>query len=267
MKNHSESTIVLTLLANGALYQAILLLMLIVKTDISYEMKTTSNGTASLGSFNTVLPSETTYLDVEKTLMSKTNELLNLGGASSNQLRVSMTSISTYVSPVFDLDSSHTIYIDNLINANTTNEDAASGGKAFNKYISQTIVLADGQDAEDLKVYLTAYRPPNTDVLVYAKFLNGSDGETFNQKLWIPLEKDGNGDSTYSSLADRNNFRELVYSIPASYMIGPDGQFQYTVNGTTFKSYKYFAIKIVLTGTNSAVIPRVADLRAIALQL
>ena len=238
-----------------------------IKTDVSYEMKTTSNGTASLGSFNTVLPSETTYMDVEKTIMSKTNELLNLGGASSNQLRVSMTSISTYVSPVFDLDSSHTIYIDNLINANTTNEDAASGGKAFNKYISQTIVLADGQDAEDLKVYLTAYRPPNTDVLVYAKFLNGSDGETFNQKLWIPLEKDGNGDSTYSSLADRNNFREFVYSIPASYMIGPDGQFQYTVNGTTFKSYKYFAIKIVLTGTNSAVVPRVADLRAIALQL
>ena len=238
-----------------------------VKTDISYEMKTVANGTASLGSFNTVFPSETTYFSDEKVLMSKSNELINLGGSKSNQIRVTMTSLSTYVSPVFDLDASHTIYIDNLINSNTMNEDAASGGNALNKYISQTIVLADGQDAEDLRVYLTAYRPPNTDVKVYAKLLNGSDSDTFAQKLWIPLEKDGNGDSTYSSLSDRNNYRDFVYNIPASYMTGSAGEFQYTRSGVTFTGYKYFAIKIVLTGTDSAIVPRVADLRAIALQL
>lgn len=238
-----------------------------IKTDISYEMKTVANGTASLGSFNTVFPSETTYFSDEKVLMSKSNELINLGGSKSNQVRVTMTSLSTYVSPVFDLDASHTIYIDNLINSNTMNEDAASGGKALNKYISQTIVLADGQDAEDLRVYLTAYRPPNTDVKVYAKLLNGSDSDTFAQKLWIPLEKDGDGDSTYSSLSDRNNYRDFVYNIPASYMTGSAGEFQYTRSGTTFTGYKYFAIKIILTGTDSSIVPRVADLRAIALQL
>ena len=238
-----------------------------IKTDIGYEMKTVANGSSSLGSYNVVFPSETTYFTEEKTLMSKSNELLNLSGSKSNQVRVTMTSISSYVSPVFDLDASHTIYIDNIINANTLNEDAASGGKALNKYISQTIVLADGQDAEDLKVYLSAYRPPNTDVLVYAKFLNGSDSDTFAQKPWILLSKDDNGDSTYSSLADRNNYREFIYNIPTTYMTGAAGQFQYTTSGTTFTGYKYFAIKIVLTGTNSAIVPRVADLRAIALQL
>ena len=238
-----------------------------IKTDVSYEMKTTSNATASLGSFNTIMPSETVYNDEEMVVMGRSNEITNLSGSPSNQLRVTMSSISTYVSPVFDLDSSHTIYINNIINANTSGEDGASGGKAWNKYISQTVTLADGQDAEDLKVYLNAYRPPNTDVLVYAKFLNDSDGETFAQKLWIPLEKEGNGDSTYSSLSDRYNYREFVYNIPTSYMTGADGQFQYSVSGTTYTGYKYYAIKIVLTGTNSSVVPRVADLRAIALQI
>ena len=58
-------------------------------------------------------------------------------------------------------------------------------------------------------------------------------------------------------------------------MTGPLGQVQYTSNGTTYTGYKYFAIKIVLTSdtnaetgiVNTAVVPRVADLRCIALQI
>ena len=238
-----------------------------IKTDVSYEMKTTSNSTLSVGSFNTVFPSETTYLDGEKVLLGRTDELTSLAGSPSNQLRVTMSTLSRYVSPVFDLDSSNMIYINNLINDDTTGENGATGGKAYNKYISQTITLADGQDAEDLKVYLTAYRPPNTDVHVYLKLLNASDPETFAQKLWIPLEKENNGDISYSSISDRQNFKEFTYKIPDSYMTGADGQFQYTLSGATYTGFKYFAVKIVLTSTNSAVVPRVSDLRAIALQM
>ena len=148
-----------------------------------------------------------------------------------------------------------------------TGENGASGGRAINKYISQTITLADNQDAEDLRVYLTAYRPPNTDVRVYAKLDNVLDPETFAQKLWIPLEKENDGDSLYSSITDRLNFREFSYKIPSSFMNPTDGVFQYTSNGTLFKGFKYFAVKIVLTSTNSAAVPRVADLRALALQI
>jgi hypothetical protein len=239
-----------------------------IKTDLNYEMRTVSNAAVtSLGQFESIFPSETTYFEEEKVLLCRSNEIVNLSGSKSNQIRVSMQTGSQYVSPVFDLDTSHSIYIDNIINDDTTDETNPSGGKAVNKYISQTIILADGQDAEDLRVYLSAYRPPNTDVIVYAKFLNGSDGETFNQKNWTLLEKEGSGDSVYSSLSNRFNFREYVYKIPNSNMTGPDGQYQYDENGITFTGYKYFAIKIVLTATNSAVIPRVADLRAIAIQM
>lgn len=237
------------------------------KTGLSYEMRTTSNATTTLGSFESIIPSDTTYFTENKTLLSRTNEILNLSSNKSNQVRVTMSSISSYVSPVFDIRNSHTICIDNIINNDITGENGASGGKAINKYISQTIALADGQDAEDLRVYLTSYRPPGSDVKVYAKFDNINDPDTLAQKLWIPLDKENDGDSLYSSLSDRLDFKEYSYKIPSSYMIASDGSFQYTSNGVIYRGFKYFAIKIVLTSTNSAAVPRVADLRTLALQL
>ena len=43
---------------------------------------------------------------------------------------------------------------------------------------------------------------------------------------------------------------------------------QYTNSqGVTFTGYKFFKIKIVLLSPNTSIVPRVKDLRAIALQL
>ena len=238
-----------------------------VKTNIKYEMRTYANGSISAGNYNYISPSDTTYLSDEKALYSRTNELINIGGNKSNQIRVTLITNSEYVSPVYDLDTSHTIFLDSLINSDYSGEDGKSGGNAINKYISQIVTLADGQDAEDLKVYLTAYRPPNTDVKVYVKLLHASDTDPFDQKYWIEMTKNGTGDSLYSSISDRNNFREFVYNLPTSIMVGPDGQSQYTSNGIAFNGYKQFAVKVILLGDNSSIYPRVADLRCIAVQM
>jgi hypothetical protein len=230
-------------------------------------MRTYANGSISAGNYNYISPSDTTYLSDEKALYSRTNELINIGGNKSNQIRVTLITNSEYVSPVYDLDTSHTIFLDSLINSDYSGEDGKSGGNAINKYISQIVTLADGQDAEDLKVYLTAYRPPNTDVKVYVKLLHASDTDPFDQKYWIEMNKNGAGDSLYSSISDRNNFREFVYNLPTSIMVGPDGQSQYTSNGIAFNGYKQFAVKVILLGDNSSIYPRVADLRCIAVQM
>ena len=81
------------------------------------------------------------------------------------------------------------------------------------------------------------------------------------------MPKEGTSDSVYSSLADRMNYKEYVFVLPDSVMVGPDGQAQYTTNGVQFNGFKYFAVKILLLGDNPAIVPRVADLRCIALQL
>lgn len=242
------------------------------KTDISFEMSTYANGSTTQGSYFFIEPSGTYYFNNEQLLSSRSNEISNLGGEKSNKIRVNMSTSSNVVTPVLDLDRTHNVYIDTIINANTSGETNPTGGSLFNKYISKTVTLADGQDAEDIQVTLTSYRPPGTDVKVYAKILHAEDGETFAQKNWIELEKSGDGDITYSSLSDRNNFLEYTYKFPSSVMTAPISNtanaVAYTNSaGTKFSGYKYFAIKIGLTANNSAVVPRVADLKCIALLL
>ena len=148
-----------------------------------------------------------------------------------------------------------------------TGEDGMKGGNAINKYISQTVTLADGQDAEDVKVYLTAYRPPGTDVRVYFKAKHADDPDSFDDKYWIPLNKEENGGSTYSSLSNRLDFKEYSYTFSNEDKTGPLTEFQYVSGGITYTGFKYFAVKIVLTATNAAIVPRVADLRVMAMQI
>ena len=250
-----------------------------VKTAFRYDMQTYANGSTTVSGYETVIPSETHYFPEEKVIYSKTNEIKSLNSDHSNKIRVTLESTSSYVSPLFDINSSHSIFVNNLISSNSYMEgvdanssnvtitSAPSGGYAINKYISQAVALADGQDAEDIQIFVSAYRPPNTDVKVFVKILNPNDGQALAQKNWIELVKQSDGDLNYSSLGNRYDFKEYSYGFHPTRMTGPNGEVQYTANGTTFTGYKYYAIKIVLTADNSAVVPRVADLRAIALQI
>ena len=246
-----------------------------VKTAIKYDVNTYANGSVVSSGYQTIIPSDIQYFNDEKVIYSKTKEINDISNDRSNKIRITLESTSEYVSPVVDLDSTHSLFFDNLISSNTYGETAASGGYALNKYISQTVTLADGQDAEDIQVTITGYRPPTTDIKIYARILEASDPGVFAQAPWIELEKKNDGNSLYSALGNRNDFKEFVYGFPSSQMTGPLGEVQYTSNGTTYKGYKYFAIKIILlsetnasTGlVNTAVVPRVADLRCIALQI
>lgn len=241
-----------------------------VPTSIDFSMLTISN-TGSVGDYQSIVNSTITEFDTEKALYSRTDEILSFGGASSNRVRITMSSASDYLSPVFDTRSSYTVYVNNLINSNTANELLPAGGALKDKYISQVITLADGQDAEDLRVILSAYRPPgsNADVKVYVRVTNSEDFESIYTRNWIPLEPFD--DLSYSLLSNRKDFREFNYKLPDSIMLGRNDQdspiIQYT-NGanTTFEGFKQYQIKIGLQSDNSAIYPRVADLRVIALQ-
>ena len=60
-------------------------------------------------------------------------------------------------------------------------------------------------------VYLTAYRPFNTDIKVFARIHNSKDSEAFDDKDWTMLElKEGN---VYSSSADTDNYIEMTYGL------------------------------------------------------
>lgn len=237
-------------------------------TDVKFAIKGYSNTGTPDGSYTNIIPEETYYYDTEKALYSRSNEILSLSGDRTLNVQVKMSTISSYVSPLLDLDKSSAIYVDNIINSNTKDEALSTYGYLTNKYISKTITLAEGQDAEDIRVVLTAYRPPTTDVKVWIKILHAQDSESLTQKGWIELERSTEGEATFSSLTNRDDFKEYTYTVPSANSNTQSGIITYTNSSNiNFEGYKYFAVKIGLLGENSAIVPRVADLRAIALQM
>jgi hypothetical protein len=165
--------------------------------------------------------------------------------------------------------------LDSIILSDLTLEDTRYGS-ALNKYISKNVVL--NQEAEDLIVYVTGYRPAGTDITVYGKFLNNNDQEQFDQKSWSILQNQQAG--IYGSPQDTEDYREYVYYVPTgntvansvnAYLdpaaIDPLNVITYYDNvGRNYTGFSTFGIKIVLTSNNPVKIPTMRDVRAIALQ-
>lgn len=82
-------------------------------------------------------------------------------------------------------------------------------GLGKSKYISKKIAFAADKYAEDIVVYLQGYRPAGSEIKVYAKIHNTADKETFDDKVWTPLQLKNNTDK-FSS-ADPNDMYEYTY--------------------------------------------------------
>jgi hypothetical protein len=225
-----------------------------------YTAKGVLSSTGLYGPSNDLLADENTLFTDEYIIRSKSAE----AGIHSFEVTGTMTSNSAYISPVIDLRRINGVFVHNVINNDATGEDGTVGGNLLNKYISQIVTLDEGQDAEDLIAYLTAYVPQGSDVKVWMKIRNGEDGTIFENRPWVELDKDKIG--VFSSSANTDDFIELKYSIPAALLTGSFGEVQYTSGGSTYTGFKQFAVKIGLLGDNSAMVPRVGDLRVVALQ-
>ena len=262
---HAKITDILNYTYSGAQFQPDILNF--TKTGSQYAMDTYQVGALSDNGYVNVTDSSATFFKNEMQIYSKSLESSALSGNRSNKVQVQFESNSIYTSPLLDLSSTYSVLIDNLVNADATGETNPRGGSALNKYISETITLAPGQAANDLNVYLTNYRPPGTDILVYCKLMNQYDTDNFDNKPWILMPYQGNSGQVYSSASDTSNYIDFSYVLPTSVLTGPSGEFQYTLNGTTYTNFQYFAIKIVLLANNPASVPKASELRAIALQL
>jgi len=139
-------------------------------------------------------------------------------------------------------------------------EDKKSGGNSDVRYITRRVTLADGFDSGDLRIYLNAYKPSGSNVLVYYKILSKSDTDAFTDKNYQLMTQLGN-----PNFVSTNNFdyRELKFAPGQNGE--PDNSISYDTDDTSFSSFRTFAIKIVLTGTNTVEVPKVKDVRVIAL--
>jgi hypothetical protein len=134
----------------------------------------------------------------------------------------------------------------------------SSGGPCLARYITKPIVLSDGFDAGDLRVFLSANKPVGTEIHVFYKLLSGSDTTSFNDRDYGKFEC---LNPTVGGSIDENEFREYEYRPSLT-----ENQVTYTSDsGVTYDTFKTFSVKIVMTSQDASVIPRVKDLRIIAL--
>lgn len=100
------------------------------------------------------------------------------------------------------------------------------------KYISKNVILADGQDAEDLVSYISAYRPSETDFQVYGKFSHAQDSIPFNDNEWSRLVEDSDS-ALRSSLVNRDDLVELKYILPTTVQVYGTGSAASVANSSS----------------------------------
>jgi hypothetical protein len=220
---------------------------------------------------------DTTFLDKERVILSKSNEMLHLSGNKSLTINVALTTTSQLISPALDIAKMGVITIYNKVNTDDANSsifysEITNSGNAINKYISTTVTLSEGLDAEDMIVYLGAYYPPGTTIYVYGKIQNKYDSGLFDSMPWSPMYCNN---AYRSSTINIDDLDEYIYTFPqantpnnTAYIDTSNSNvISYkSPDGNIYGTYNKFALKIVLLSNTSQIVPRIMDYRLLALQ-
>lgn len=147
--------------------------------------------------------------------------------------------------------------------ANISGETSQTGGNARARYITRRVTLADGFDARDLQVIITANKLQNQDIQVYYKVLSAEDpDQNFDNKYWVRMRLDSN---IVTSAKNNLEFIEYRY-VPSGAQAIPPTDITYTSGGVTYDTFRYYAIKICLYSNTTLNTPVVKNFRAIALE-
>jgi hypothetical protein len=136
-------------------------------------------------------------------------------------------------------------------------ETGKNGGNILSKYITREIVLADGFESGDIRVFMDAILPTACGIEVYYKVLSSDDPQRISDKSWRRMAK-----------------VKEVYSRNAQTLVGlefrpslSENRINYTENGVSYPiggSFKNFQIKVCLTSSDASIVPKVRNLRIIA---
>lgn len=179
-------------------------------------------------------------------------------GAKTALMNIDMATTNEFVSPMLDLQRSSLTLVDNIIDnqdsaatagfnvpVNFVNETSATGGSSASKHITREVQLS--QSAVGLKVMLTAHRPKPANFRVYYRTATDND------------------------LINTVDFAEVIVStnMPSDENTSVYREYEYLIGGLggTLPAFTKFQLKIVMTSTNSAKVPIIKDLRAIALSV
>jgi len=248
-------------------------------TTLNAEMRTITSKSLSGNEipfidngFETVTVNEVNYLNTARMIASKINEdqkLSQIPGNKSLNMRVLLNTMDSHVSPVIDGQRTSIILTSNRVNSvigDYANDDRVStinGDPTACRYISKEIQLENS--ATSLKLLLTAHINQDSDIRAFYAI---SNNEGF-KPVFVPFPGYNNLNSRGQVIApEKNDGRSDSF-------IKKTNSFGFTSNALEFNEYTFTAdelpafrsyrIKFVLTSTNQVYVPRVKDLRVIAL--
>ena len=224
----------------------------------------TSFSTLSATNARSIPLNDNYKFDVPYMACSSINETNELSGLKSLFLPLTLTTNSTTVSPVIDLQRSTLLAVANRIDNIDSSSDvfpttdffASTEPEGDNNaaiYLTKKVSLENPATA--LKIVFGAHRPATSEIKLLYKILRTDDATDFDDISYRFFNTDGSPDETVPASADDNDFKEYVYTAG----ITDDGL------GEPLEEFISFQIKIVMQGTNCAEPPRLTDLRAIAL--
>jgi hypothetical protein len=187
-------------------------------------------------------------------IASPINELNEMSGSKSFVLCLSLFTPfgSNNLSPVVDTSKMSLHLIQNRLTnplSGTTpvfvEETTNQGGSAGTKYVTKPVILEN--PATSLDNRLSANVRSSGAVRMYYRVTSAEDVRLLSDVAWVAFNTDGSPDAAVPPAKDNDTFREQQYS------------------DTGISGFTAFALKIVLTGTNSSYPPIVKDMRGIAL--
>ena len=205
-------------------------------------------------SYGVIMPNENMEYPTPRLVAGATNKTANMSSASSLDLQATLSTSSKLISPVIDLSRLSASLIGNRIDrpaaasatgynvpANYVAETDPIDGSAQAKHLTRAVTLDTA--AVGLKVIFAANRPADSEIALYYRIAESGSDQPLSQTDWILATID----QQVQTDDDPNVFRE----------------YNYTIDG--LDSFNTYQFKFVYTSTNSSSVPRVRDLRAIAL--
>jgi hypothetical protein len=255
--------------------------LMVPGTNISGQVKTVSGSSldgSETGyleqSAEAIAIGENNYLPTPRIIASKineTNKLSALPGNKSMNMQINLSSQDSRISPVIDSQRMSAIFISNRVNAPiglssyTTDNRVNSlfdDPNAF-QYLSKEIALEN--PASSVKIIANVYLNDSCDIRAFYAI---GDNENF-EPVYRPFPG-------YNNLNERgevidpadNDGRPDRFIAPADNTLGspdPNNFKERTFTANDVPSFKYYRIKLVMTSTNQVYVPRVKDLKVLAL--
>ena len=202
--------------------------------------------------------------EAPRMVSSAINEQNELASLKSYETQLTLTSETSDISPVIDMERSSLLTVSNRLN----NIDSSSDIYPTTDYVSSELTEGDQNAAiyitkqvslenlaTSLKVLFAAHRPASNDIKVMYKILGADESVDFQSLGYRYFNTDGSADTTIQPSADVDDFQEYVYTAGVT----DDGI------GDSLTEFISFQIKIIMQGTNTSTPPRIKDLRVLAL--